>query len=193
MNFLAHLHLATLSDSSLIGNLAADFIRGNPYTTYSKNIADGVMLHRRIDKMTDSHPIIKTCRHYFDQEHVRISSITLDIVWDHFLSLHWREFTPTISLIDFITWSKNQIEPELHIMSEEFQHFITVLWQQNWLVRYADLHFIANVLQGMATQRPKLVKLATSINDVEKHYNELKQVFYAFYPSMMVQATQHIL
>lgn len=193
MNFLAHLHLATLSDSSLVGNLAADFIRGDPYTTYSNNIADGIMLHRRIDKMTDSHPTIKMCRHYFSQEHVRISPITLDIVWDHFLSLHWQEFTPTISLNDFITWSKNQIEPELLLMPEEFQQFISVLWQQNWLERYADFHFIANVLQGMANQRPKLAKLATSINDVEKHYNELKRAFYTFYPSMMIQAAQQLL
>ncbi|MEQ2016588.1 ACP phosphodiesterase, partial [Photorhabdus bodei] len=27
MNFLAHLHLATLADSSLLGNLMADFVR----------------------------------------------------------------------------------------------------------------------------------------------------------------------
>jgi acyl carrier protein phosphodiesterase len=30
MNFLAHLHLAHLADSSLPGNLLADFVRGNP-------------------------------------------------------------------------------------------------------------------------------------------------------------------
>ncbi|HBV5299185.1 TPA: ACP phosphodiesterase, partial [Klebsiella oxytoca] len=30
MNFLAHLHLAHLADSSLSGNLLADFVRGNP-------------------------------------------------------------------------------------------------------------------------------------------------------------------
>ena len=30
MNFLAHLHLAHLADSSLPGNLMADFVRGNP-------------------------------------------------------------------------------------------------------------------------------------------------------------------
>jgi acyl carrier protein phosphodiesterase len=33
MNFLAHLHLAHLADSSLSGNLLADFVRGNPPAT----------------------------------------------------------------------------------------------------------------------------------------------------------------
>ncbi len=34
MNFLAHLHLAHLADSSLPGNLMADFVRGNPQGDY---------------------------------------------------------------------------------------------------------------------------------------------------------------
>ncbi|STU59390.1 phosphodiesterase [Klebsiella pneumoniae subsp. ozaenae] len=33
MNFLAHLHLAHLADSSLPGNLMADFVRGNRRAT----------------------------------------------------------------------------------------------------------------------------------------------------------------
>lgn len=34
MNFLAHLHLATLAQSSLLGNLMADFVRGDPEGLY---------------------------------------------------------------------------------------------------------------------------------------------------------------
>ncbi len=34
MNFLAHLHLADLAESSLSGNLLADFVRGNPEESF---------------------------------------------------------------------------------------------------------------------------------------------------------------
>ncbi len=54
MNFLAHLHLAHLADSSLPGNLMADFVRGNPQGDYPAEIIDGIYMHRRIDVMTDN-------------------------------------------------------------------------------------------------------------------------------------------
>ena len=53
MNFLAHLHLAHLADSSLSGNLLADFVRGNPAEDYSPEVVDGIFMHRRIDVLTD--------------------------------------------------------------------------------------------------------------------------------------------
>lgn len=43
MNFLAHLHLAHLADSSLPGNLMADFVRGNPQGDYPAEIIDGIL------------------------------------------------------------------------------------------------------------------------------------------------------
>lgn len=44
MNFLAHLHLAHLADSSLPGNLMADFVRGNPQGDYPAEIIDGIYI-----------------------------------------------------------------------------------------------------------------------------------------------------
>ena len=49
MNFLAHLHLAMLADSSLLGNLLADFVRGNPAADYQPEVVAGIMMHRRVD------------------------------------------------------------------------------------------------------------------------------------------------
>ncbi len=41
MNFLAHLHLASLANSSFLGNLMADFVRGTPEEQYSAPVAAG--------------------------------------------------------------------------------------------------------------------------------------------------------
>ena len=52
MNFLAHLHLAHLADSSLSGNLLADFVRGNPADEWPADVVEGIFMHRRIDVIT---------------------------------------------------------------------------------------------------------------------------------------------
>lgn len=91
MNFLAHLHLAHLADSSLSGNLLADFVRGNPATHYPPDVVEGIYMHRRIDVMTDNLPEVREAREWFRHETRRVAPITLDVMWDHFYRVTGRK------------------------------------------------------------------------------------------------------
>ncbi len=113
MNFLAHLHLAALADSSLLGNLLADFVRGNPQGEYPPEIVAGIMMHRRVDVMTDTLPLVKEARTYFSADYRRVSPITLDVLWDHFLARHWDQLVPNCTLPDFLQHAQSQILPHL--------------------------------------------------------------------------------
>ncbi|MHA6307242.1 ACP phosphodiesterase [Hafnia paralvei] len=188
MNFLAHLHLASLADSSLYGNLLADFVRGNPQGSYPAPIIDGIFMHRRVDVMTDRLPQVLEAKRYFRQEFRRVAPITLDVVWDHFLALHWQELEPEISLNAFVNHARSEIVPMLPQSPERFQNLNAFMWQERWLERYAELPFIAKVLQGMANRRPKLGALAGSFVDIEDNYLQLEQTFWQFYPQMIAQA-----
>ncbi|NDK97520.1 ACP phosphodiesterase [Photorhabdus bodei] len=188
MNFLAHLHLATLADSSLLGNLMADFVRGNPEGQYSADVVAGIRMHRRVDVLTDTHPLVIQARHLFSAPYRRVAPITLDIIWDHFLSLNWDKLVPTYSLPAFIHHARNQIEPHLYYTPEKFQELNEFLWPQNWLIRYADLAFIADVLKGMARRHPRLSALSGSFQDIEQHYADFEALFWQFYPYMMEKA-----
>ncbi|MFA1239539.1 ACP phosphodiesterase [Serratia odorifera] len=188
MNFLAHLHLAQLADSSLLGNLLADFVRGNPAADYAPEVVAGIMLHRRIDVLTDSLPQVKACRDFFSDRHRRVAPITLDVVWDHFLARHWQQIEPSRSLERFTQEARSQIVPHLPLTPARFQNLNNYLWPERWLERYAELPFIATVLQGMANRRPRLAALAGSFDDVERHYHQLETQFWQFYPQMMQKA-----
>ena len=59
MNFLAHLYLSQDDINILIGNFIADHIRGNHYENFSKEIQQGIFLHREIDTFTDAHKIVR--------------------------------------------------------------------------------------------------------------------------------------
>jgi len=188
MNFLAHLHLASLANSSLYGNILADFVRGNPQGNYSDKVIDGIFMHRRVDVMTDRLPQVLEAKRFFREEFRRIAPITLDVVWDHFLSLHWQELEPAISLQAFVNRAQIEIVPMLPDSPERFQNLNAYMWQERWLERYAELPFIAKVLQGMANRRPKLGALAGSFIDIENNYTLLEQTFWQFYPQMIAQA-----
>ncbi|WP_114191525.1 ACP phosphodiesterase [Edaphovirga cremea] len=188
MNFLAHLHLAQLAESSLLGNLLADFVRGNPRNHYSPIVADGIMMHRRVDALTDSLPEVKLARQYFSDEYRRVSPITLDVLWDHFLARHWQRIEPAETLVAFINRAQRLIVPQLAQTPERFQNLNAYMWPERWLERYAELPFIANVLQGMANRRPRLYALAGSFTDIERNYHQFETLFWQFYPRMMAQA-----
>ena len=95
MNFLAHLHLAHLAESSLSGNLLADFVRGNPEESFPPDVVAGIHMHRRIDVLTDNLPEVREAREWFRSETRRVAPITLDVMWDHFLSRHWSQLSIT--------------------------------------------------------------------------------------------------
>ncbi|MEQ4732060.1 ACP phosphodiesterase [Providencia rettgeri] len=174
MNYLAHLHLAHLADSSLLGNIMADYVRGNPTGLYSSEVVSGIFMHRAVDRITDTHPLVKEAKLLFRDEYRRVAPITLDLVWDHFLSLHW-----------------STIEPQLCHTPEKFQELNEFLWPQQWLIRYADKNYIGKSLNGMARRRPKLGALSGSFNDFLFQYDALENIFFQFYPEMMANALQH--
>lgn len=188
MNILAHLHLATLAESSLIGNVVADFVRGDPYRQYPALVADGIMMHRRVDALVDSIPEVKQAKKLFVPQHQRIALITLDIVWDHFLSKQWCQFVDTVSLTGFNQQTKNIISQDLVSMPEAFQRFMGYLWQGHWLENYAKVDFIGEVLCGMAKRRPRLALLADSFTDFVDNYAALESLFHEFYPILVNKA-----
>ncbi|WP_392565489.1 ACP phosphodiesterase [Utexia brackfieldae] len=188
MNVLAHLHLASLSGSSLLGNVMADFVRGDPYQQYPKSVAEGIMLHRRIDALIDHLPEVKTAKCLFATVHQRVAPITLDIVWDHFLAKYWHEFVDFICLSAFNQLCQTIISPELDKAPAEFGRFMGYLWRDSWLLNYADLAFVQRVLVGMSKQRPRLAILSETINDVKTNYQQLEHLFRVFYPRLCKKA-----
>ncbi|MBX9444542.1 acyl carrier protein phosphodiesterase [Dickeya chrysanthemi] len=185
MNFLAHLHLATLAQSSLTGNLMADFVRGNPDTLYPAEMVAGIRLHRRIDALTDSLPEVRTACRHFSADYRRVAPIALDVLWDHFLARHWSELEPTTSLTHFVNDAERQIAPHLPDTPERFRNLNHYLWPERWLERYAELPFIADVLHRMSVRRPKLAALSGSFGDIERGYHQFETLFWQFYPRMM--------
>ncbi|MGB5965432.1 MAG: ACP phosphodiesterase [Sulfurimonadaceae bacterium] len=53
----------------------------------------GVRLHRFIDTYTDAHPIVKQSKERISPERRRFSAILIDIFYDHFLAIHWEQYS----------------------------------------------------------------------------------------------------
>lgn len=190
MNFLAHLHLASLAESSLLGNLMADFVRGDPDPLWDEKTAAGIRLHRRLDRLTDGLPEVRAARQLFREETRRVAPITLDVIWDHFLARDWAHYSPRISLPAFCQQAECAISPQLANSPLAFRELNVVMWPERWLEKYADPQRLELVLQGMAKRRPKLEKLRHSYQDFVTNYSALETLFSVFYPRLMQLAQE---
>lgn len=110
MNYIAHLHLAQHTKTSLVGNFLGDFIKGSALDDLPLDLQHGVRLHRQIDTYTDTHPVVLALKQQFPKSIRRYSGIVLDIYFDHLLMQHWQQFSAidvknTPCLTSFImTW-----------------------------------------------------------------------------------------
>ncbi|MFH7451203.1 ACP phosphodiesterase, partial [Pseudomonas syringae pv. tagetis] len=59
MIYLAHLHLGGHRPAQLLGRLYGDFVKGPLSGRFTAELEEAIRLHRSIDAVTDSPPLIK--------------------------------------------------------------------------------------------------------------------------------------
>ena len=79
MNYLAHLHIAKQTNTSYIGNLLGDFVKGGiQYLDFEQEIKRGIALHRAVDVYTDQHSFVSDLKRSLGS-HRRYGGIVLDV------------------------------------------------------------------------------------------------------------------
>lgn len=76
----------------MYANLFGDFVKGSDLHEFRPEIQYGIRLHRKIDHYIDNHPGVNELSHNLYGELPRISSIAIDLFFDHLLARNWPEF-----------------------------------------------------------------------------------------------------
>lgn len=100
MNYLAHLWLSEQAGLPLPGAILGDMVRGRLDGRFPPQLERSIALHRRIDVVTDAHPLVVAARSRYAPGARRYAGIVLDIVNDHCLALDWPRYSAE-SLADF--------------------------------------------------------------------------------------------
>lgn len=139
MDSLAHSYLAYPVDNSFSDNLPADFVRDNPETHYLPDAVTGTLMHRCIDVMTDNLLQMREARERFRSEACHVAPITLNVMWDHFLSCHWSEISSDLPLTGSVRYARTQatiILPEPPPRSTGLNNYIR---SEKWLEYYRGM------------------------------------------------------
>lgn len=194
MNYLAHLHIADQSKSSLLGNLLGDFVKGDPDKQYSVDVAQGIRLHRWVDAYTDRHPLMSRCKSMFPGPTRRFSPIALDMLWDHFLARHWQQFH-TVPLTEFVTKAETQVRfhQAQSVVPQRYLSVTEHMWKGRWLESYAELDNIQYALQRMSQRSERMQPLVECFPLFVDHYASLETLFFELYPDVLEKAKTALL
>lgn len=187
MNYLAHLLLADDSDASRIGNLLGDFTRGpmdELAKIYPAELVHGIRMHRAVDRFTDSHEVFKEARILLAPERRRFAGIIVDIFFDHYLCLHWEQFSE-LPLAHFTQQVYRALKEHPEWRAGRLADAFPMMETENWLMTYATLDGIELTLERVSRRSPRIGKVAGGIDDLRKNYDAFERHFHTFMPDLL--------
>ncbi|GIU47697.1 ACP phosphodiesterase [Shewanella sairae] len=182
MNFLAHLHLADNSQTSLAANIAGDFAKGS-IEHFPKHLQQGIWLHRQIDQLTDSHELTKELLELFPKSLTRAAPIIIDLSFDHMLAKYWDEYHHQ-SLEEFAGKAYDAID-NCAELPEALTLIAPKIRQENWLVAYQTRDGLNKTLASVAKRVSKPEIFNGAQECVKKLDTEIEIAFRTFYPQLM--------
>ncbi|TQV87052.1 ACP phosphodiesterase [Aliikangiella coralliicola] len=188
MNYLAHLYLADISNTSLVGNFLGDFVRGRlEQTDLSPEYKLGVRLHRKIDVFTDSHKIVQKSRTRISSGRRRYAGIIVDMAYDHFLARNWKLFSNK-PLNQFVQDFHESLQQDLALLPLNSRQIVPHLIQGNWLENYQSISGISYGLNGIGKRFQRRFNrennLNNSVEEIISNKNELERDFFDFFPEL---------
>jgi acyl carrier protein phosphodiesterase len=184
MNFLAHLHLAQGDDNLMLGGLLGDFVRGRRgMWSYPYPVREGIRLHRRIDKLTDSSAPVKALRKVFPKEFRRYAGIVIDLAFDYELANDWAGFSGK-SLEDFDLEVRDILSRHEDLMPEKLANFMNYADRRGLFANYRHEEEMLFSLAGIGTR----LKRANPLHRVSEIWPEVRQgiheAFVVVYPEI---------
>ncbi|MDX1760940.1 MAG: acyl carrier protein phosphodiesterase [Christiangramia sp.] len=181
MNFLAHIYLSGDNEELILGNFIADSIKGKKYLNYPPGVQKGILLHRRIDHFTDTHPIVRRSSSKLHKNYSHYAGVIVDIFYDHFLASNWEEYSK-VPLENFVADFYILLKKNFDLLPTPIQSFLPYMVAENWLLSYASIDGISRILYQMNIRTRNIVQMDKAVNELREHYSEFEKDFSEFFP-----------
>ena len=184
VNYLAHFYLAFDDPDLLIGQFAGDAVKGKRHQNYPRRIQEGILLHRHIDHLTDTHPITSELRQVLRPTLGLYSPVAIDIFFDHILAKTWDQWHQ-MPLDDFVLKRYKTLEINKEGLPERMQFILTHMVRGNWLGSYQSKEGIQRSFNGLAERVSNGAAFRLASGLLATHFEEVEKAFLMFFPLLI--------
>ncbi|MCT4643806.1 MAG: ACP phosphodiesterase [Carboxylicivirga sp.] len=192
MNFLAHLYLSGDNPQIQIGNFIGDHVKGRDYEKYAPAIRKGILLHRKIDHFTDTHPLVKESAKRLNERYGRYSGIVIDVFYDHFLGVNWNSYS-SMPLKKYVSHVHQVLMRNYFKLPGNVKRFLPFMVKSRRLETYATKEGIERSLQIMSNYSSLPDHSRWAMEQMEDYYRDFDQEFNAFFAELRAMAEQELL
>jgi acyl carrier protein phosphodiesterase len=187
LNYLAHLFFSDSGEEALLGSLLGDFVKGNPVGRFPPAVADAIFFHRKIDSYSDRHIITRRSRKRISPARRRFAGVIVDVVYDHFLSRHWPQFSP-VDLKSFVGRVYSVLGRNRAHLPERLRRVLPHMIAENWLGSYCQLEGVGHALDRIAGRLSRGGAFKGAVAEIVANYEALENDFLLFFPDLSVFA-----
>ncbi|UYZ60000.1 acyl carrier protein phosphodiesterase [Hymenobacter latericus] len=189
MNFLAHLLLSGPDDDLIVGNFAAEAVRGRAaVAAYPPAVQRGIRLHRLIDSFTDAHPVVRRSTARLRAAGLgKWAGVVADVGYDHLLARHFARYhyRPAEPLPAFAQRMYAVLQARRAELPERLQHLLGYMRRDDWLSNYARPEGLARALLGLSRRVPGAEVLATGAAAFLADIDAYERDFAEFWPQLL--------
>jgi acyl carrier protein phosphodiesterase len=188
VNYIAHIHLAHVTNTSMLGNFLGDFVKGSRLEHLPDDIRLGIQLHRSIDSFTDRHAQIVGLRELFPAALRRMSGIVIDIYFDHLLCLHWQSFTEQ-DLRKVLPLFYQEMDERSVAVAGRFLGVKQGLLTHQWLSDYVHRGSCLSAFHQIEKRLNFRIEFARQADQfLIAHHADFERTFLRFYPELITYA-----
>ena len=187
MNWLAHVFLSENHIEHQLGNLLTDPLKGKAWEGASTRIHAGIKMHMRIDSFTDTHPLVSQSKAILTPRG-HLKGVVLDILYDHFLSLHWDRFC-SIEREHFLDDFRFRALESIGGYPSEAQRVILRVVGNQQLSSYLHMDGVVDAFQRLDNRLSERARSKDNctryIPLIAQNREELEANFLCFFPELM--------
>lgn len=203
LNHLAHCLLSFGEEGVLVGNFMGDYVKGNRWKEYAPDVQRGLLLHRAIDAYTDAHPIYNISVTRLRKFAGRYTPPVIDILYDHLLSIHWKEHVPRdifptesgdpVALHVFAENTYQMLQNRVGDMPEQLQERLPRMLTGRFLHTYSTPEGMAWVMDWFSRRLPADFNPAATLEFFFENLSAFSEDFHAFFPDLLAHTKNRVL
>lgn len=183
MNFLAHLFLSGSDPMVRIGNFIGDHVKGRMHQNYAPGIQKGILLHRKIDRFTDVHPLVKQSAARLSAKYGRYSGIVMDVFYDFFLANNWSLYTDE-PLHQYVSGVHRLLMVNYFKLPAEVKRILPFMVKSRRLESYATYQGIERSLSIMSNYSSLPDQTQWAMVQLRHHHDLFNEEFLLFFDEL---------
>jgi acyl carrier protein phosphodiesterase len=183
MNFLAHMYLSGYESDIIAGNFAADFLRTSQTRLLPEGIMQGIYLHRKIDAFTDSHEKFRESVALLRPTQGKYAPVTTDILYDHYLSHNWDDFSQE-PLEIFSNRIYKALDEQASHFPDKLRNIITRMIEDDFLLSCKSETRLYTTFERLGRRARFPNAFHRAIDDLNHHYPAFEMHFRHFLPAI---------